>query len=138
MLRLSVYNQALVIVAGGGGIPVYRRHGKLVGIEAVIDKDFAASKVAELVDADILLILTSIDSVKINFGLETEETLSKLTIKQAEKLIKENQFAAGSMLPKIQAAIQFVSGYSKRKAIIASPNQALLALKGQAGTTILN
>lgn len=134
-LRLAVYNQALVITAGGGGIPVYYQSGRYIGLEAVIDKDFAAAKVAELIDADILLILTAIDAVKINYRTENESSLSSIKASEIKTHIATGQFAEGSMLPKIEASLAFLKN-KHQKAIIASPEAALSSLKGRSGTTI--
>ena len=97
----------VVITVGGGGIPVVRRDGKLYGTPAVIDKDFASAKLAELVDADMLVILTAVEKVAINFRKENEQWLSDLTPDMARKYAEEGQFAPGSMLPKGQAAVSF-------------------------------
>ena len=108
------------IVAGGGGIPVIIEGNKIKGVEAVIDKDFGSEKVAEGISADNLIILTAVDNVYINFGKKDQKTLSHITVSEAEIYIKQGQFAKGSMLPKIQAAILFVKNHPDRKAIITS------------------
>lgn len=108
------------IVAGGGGIPVIIEENKIKGVEAVIDKDFGSEKVAEGISADNLIILTAVDNVYINFGKKDQKTLSHITVSEAEIYIKQGQFAKGSMLPKIQAAILFVKNHPDRKAIITS------------------
>lgn len=136
-IHQAVNNGMVIVAAGGGGIPVKKTSDGYQGVEAVIDKDFAAAKLAELIEADVLLILTAIDTVKINFGQPNEESLSQVNVDQAKALIDENHFAAGSMLPKIEAAIQFTSSKTGRKTVITSPEQALVALEGQSGTTIL-
>lgn len=135
-IKNSLAQNMIVITAGGGGIPVRKTDVGLEGLEAVIDKDFAAEKLAELIEADVLLILTAVDNVKINFNQPNEQNLSQMTIAEAKQYVKEGQFAAGSMLPKVEAAIKFVESGADRRAIIASPEQALLAIQGQAGTTI--
>ncbi len=124
----------IVITVGGGGIPVVRSGGRLVGIAAVIDKDFASAKLAGLVGADMLVILTAVERVAINFGKPNQQALERLTIAQAEQYCKEGQFAPGSMLPKIQAAISFAA--SGGKAVIASLENAAKALAGESGTII--
>ena len=108
------------IVAGGGGIPVIIEENKIKGVEAVIDKDFGSEKVAEGISADNLIILTAVDNVYINFGKRDQKALDHITVSEAEKYIKQGQFAKGSMLPKIQAAILFVKNHPDRKAIITS------------------
>lgn len=137
LVKLALDNQAILIAAGGGGIPVYYQDDKLVGLEAVIDKDFAAAKLAEIIDADVLLILTAVDTVKINYGQANEQSVSQMTLDQARQYIAEGQFAPGSMLPKVEASIKFVSTGSGRQAIITTPQGALEALDGQIGTKIV-
>lgn len=128
----------LVIASGGGGIPVVeKKNGELESVSAVIDKDFAACKMAEVIDADVLMILTAVDNVAINFGKQDQKNLTKLTIGEAVNYINEGQFAAGSMLPKVEAAMSFVKIKPTKKAIIASLNNALGAVKGTAGTVIM-
>lgn len=128
----------IVIAGGGGGIPVIHEEGMLKGVEAVIDKDFAAAKIAELVDADILLILTGVDRVSINFNTAEEEFLSVATVEDIQKYAWDGQFAPGSMLPKIEAALQFTTRASRHKTIITSPENALESLTGNVGTHIVN
>ena len=94
---MALDNQAILIAAGGGGIPVYYKDDKLVVLEAVIDKDFAAAKLAEIIDADVLLILTAVDTIKINYGQPDEQSISQMTLDQARQYIAEGQFAPGSM-----------------------------------------
>lgn len=124
----------VVITVGGGGIPVVRRDGKLYGTPAVIDKDFASSKLAELVKADALVILTAVDRVCINWGKPNQESLSEMTVEQAEKYCEEGHFAPGSMLPKVKAAISFAKAGGT--AIIASLENAGAAVKGESGTVV--
>ncbi|MEK5165776.1 carbamate kinase [Paenibacillus sp. FSL R5-0527] len=126
----------IVIAVGGGGIPVI--HGKegLTGTEAVIDKDFAAQKLAELVEADTLVILTAVDFVYVNFNKPNQKRLESVTVDELEGYVKEQHFAAGSMLPKIEAAIHFVNANSERKAIITSLDKVNEALEGKTGTVI--
>lgn len=126
------------IVAGGGGIPVIKREDdSYEGIEAVIDKDFAAEKVAEEIGAKKLIILTAVDNVFINFGKENQEALSTVTVSELEKYIAEEQFAKGSMLPKVQAAIAFVKGNKEREAIITSINNLSKIAQGF-GTKVID
>ena len=124
----------VVITVGGGGIPVVRREGKLYGTPAVIDKDFASAKLAELVEADALVILTAVDRVCINWGKPNQESLSEMTVEQAEKYCEEGHFAPGSMLPKVKAAISFAKAGGT--AIIASLENAGAAVKGESGTVV--
>ncbi len=125
----------VVITVGGGGIPVVRRDGRLVGVPAVIDKDFASAKLAELVGADKLVILTAVDRVAINWGKPDQKNLEMMTIAQAEQYCAEGQFAPGSMLPKVQAAMSFAA--TGGEAIIASLEKAAAALKGESGTRVV-
>lgn len=124
----------VVITVGGGGIPVVRRDGKLYGTPAVIDKDFASAKLAELVKADALVILTAVDRVCINWGKPNQESLAEMTVAQAEKYCEEGHFAPGSMLPKVKAAISFAKAGGT--AIIASLENAGAAVNGESGTVV--
>jgi carbamate kinase len=137
IIKTLVENNHLVITVGGGGIPVIKDDLGFKGTPAVIDKDFASSKLADLLDCDMLVILTAVDKVKINFGKENEKDLNTLTIEEIDQYIKENHFHKGSMLPKIEACKAFVNGHHHRKAIIASLEKAKEALLGQSGTTII-
>ena len=133
----KLYNDGMIVVAaGGGGIPVIKEDGKLLGVDAVIDKDFTSAKLAELVGADILVILTAVEKVAIHFGKENEEWLDKLTIEEAEKYLADGEFAEGSMKPKIEAALSFVKSKEEGKALITSLEKALDGLKGETGTYI--
>ncbi|MCY8782778.1 carbamate kinase, partial [Bacillus spizizenii] len=119
----------------GGGIPVYRDDsGLLHGLEAVIDKDRSGLKLAQQVNADVFMMLTDVPNVFINFGKENEQKLSRITVEEAEQYVAEGQFPAGSMLPKMQAAIEFAK--LGKEAIICSLDQAVAALDGKAGTRI--
>ena len=132
-------DDAIVITCGGGGIPVIENADtSLEGIAAVIDKDFAAELLAEDIHADSLMILTEVEYVAINYGKPNQENLGKLSIAQAEKYIEEGHFAAGSMLPKVQAAIKFVRANPSKRAIITSLDKAIDALDGKTGTVITN
>ena len=124
----------VVITVGGGGIPVVRREGKLYGTPAVIDKDFASAKLAELVQADALVILTAVDRVCINWGKPDQQSLSEMSVEEAEKYCGEGHFAPGSMLPKVKAAISFAK--TGGQAIIASLENAGKAVKGESGTIV--
>ncbi len=127
----------VVITVGGGGIPVVRRGDALDGVPAVIDKDFASAKIAELVDADYLFILTAVDRVMINYNKPNQKALEQITVAEAYQYIDEKHFAPGSMLPKVQAAIQFVDSNPKRTAIIAALDKAKAAIQGASGTKII-
>jgi len=128
-------DETIVISSGGGGIPVYREDsGQLHGIEAVIDKDRSGLKLAQQVNAEVFMMLTDVPNVYINFGKENEQKLSHITVAEAEQYVKEGQFPAGSMLPKMQAAIEFAK--LGKESIICSIDQAVAALDGKAGTRI--
>lgn len=135
---LELLNQEFIVIAsGGGGVPVYKNEdGDYVGVPAVIDKDFASAKLAELVDADYLFILTAVDRVAVNFGKPDQKDLPTLSIEEANKYIEEGQFAPGSMLPKVQAAMNFAQSKPGRKAVIGSLEKALQAMNGESGTVI--
>ena len=135
-IKTLVNNNQVIITVGGGGIPVVAEGNSLRGVPAVIDKDFASEKLAEILDADYLVILTAVERVAINFGKPNQEDLETLSISQAKKYIEEGYFAAGSMLPKVQAALKFAESKQGRKAIIASLEKAEEALAGKSGTTI--
>ena len=127
----------IVIAAGGGGIPVYRTKilKRLKGIDAVIDKDYAAEKLAELTDADIFVSVTAVPNVFINYGLPNQQSIGKTTPKTINDLIKYGYFKSGSMLPKVEAAIKFANR-SGRTGIITDIDNLKLALAGKAGTII--
>ncbi|MDH3944333.1 MAG: carbamate kinase [Anaerolineae bacterium] len=126
-----------VIATGGGGIPVVEgADGDLVGIEAVIDKDFASSLLATHLKADVLLISTAVEKVALNFNTPEEQRLDEMTVAEAEKYIKEGHFLPGSMLPKVQACLQFLTNGGE-KALITDPPNIPRALKGETGTWIV-
>ncbi len=127
----------IVICAGGAGVPVLRKE-TLVGVNAVIDKDFISAKLAELIEADTLIILTGVDRVSINFRKPNQQEFSKMSVKDAKYYIKTGEFGKGSMEPKVVAAVSFIENNPKGTAIIASLEQAVLAVKGESGTTIYN
>lgn len=130
-------HEFIVIACGGGGIPVIRdADGDYEGVPAVIDKDFASALLAKLVNADYLFILTAVDRVCLNFGKPDQEELRELSVERARSLAKEGHFAAGSMLPKVEAAIDFASSAPGRRAVIASLEKAPLAMTGESGTII--
>ena len=132
-----LWDHAIVITCGGGGIPVIENpDGTLEGVAAVIDKDFAAELLAEEVDADALLILTEVEKVAIRFGKPDQQDLSHLSLAEAARYVEEGQFGVGSMLPKVQAAMKFVRANPGKKAIITSLDKCLDALDGKTGTVI--
>lgn len=127
----------VVVTVGGGGIPVIRNDaGDLEGVAAVIDKDLASEKLARDMDADALVILTAVEKVSINFKKPDQKDLDRMSAAEAKQYIKEGHFAPGSMLPKIEAALNFVESKPGRVAIITSLDKAADAIEGRAGTTI--
>ena len=126
-----------VISTGGGGIPVLQaENGSLSGTEAVIDKDFGAALLANMLNADTLLIVTSVDAAKVNFNQPDETSLGEVSMEELQSYINAGQFAAGSMLPKTQAALKFLAGGTNRTAIITSLEKTAEAINGNAGTRI--
>ena len=126
----------VVIAVGGGGIPVVRKDGKLYGTPAVIDKDFGSELLAELLDADVLVILTAVEKVAINFNKPDQQGLDDLTPAEAYRYIEENQFAKGSMLPKVQAAVKFAESKKGRTALITLLEKAKAGIAGETGTRV--
>ena len=127
----------VVVTVGGGGIPVVKNEdGTLAGTAAVIDKDLASEKLAEDLDADALVILTAVENVSINYKKPDQKDLTSLSVADAKKYIAEGQFAPGSMLPKVEAAMKFAQSKADRKCIITSLEKAVDALNGVAGTTV--
>ena len=125
------------IAVGGGGIPVKDAGGnRLTGMPAVVDKDFASAKLAEILDADMLVILTAVEKVAINFGKPDEKWLSELSVADAKKYIAEGHFAKGSMLPKVEAAMSFVSSKPGRRSLITMLSKAKEGIAGKTGTVI--
>jgi carbamate kinase len=135
-IKAMIEDHIVPIVSGGGGIPVVREGAKLKGVEAVIDKDLASERVAEAVDADVLLILTDVNGAAVNFKKPDEKWLRKITVAEAKKYMEEGQFAKGSMGPKMLAAIRFIEWGGKR-ALITSLDKAHDAIEGKAGTEIV-
>ena len=127
----------VVIAAGGGGIPVARDGGTLSGVEAVIDKDLAAALLADLVKAKTLLLLTGVEKVALNFGTPKQRTLRQMTVAEARAHMADGQFPAGSMGPKIDAAIRFVEGGKGREAIVTSLEKTAAAIAGTTGTRVV-
>ena len=127
----------VVVACGGGGIPVFKTEGHhLKGAAAVIDKDFASEKMAEQLNADRLIILTAVEKVAVNFGKPDQRWLDSLTPEEARRYMDEGQFAPGSMLPKVQAAVQFAESRPGRKALITLLEKAGAGVAGETGTTI--
>ncbi|WP_302116648.1 carbamate kinase [uncultured Limosilactobacillus sp.] len=126
----------LVIAGGGGGVPVIISDKGLEGVPAVIDKDRSSALLADNIDADKLIILTAVDHVYINYGKPDEKALKTLNVAEAQQYMKEDQFAAGSMLPKIEACLSFVEGHPEREALITSLDGLDDALAGKVGTVI--
>ena len=135
-VRALVDSGTVVITVGGGGIPVVRRNGRLVGTPAVIDKDFASAKLAELLNADMLIILTAVEKVAINFGKPDQKWLDHLTPEEARQYEAEGQFAPGSMLPKVQAAVKFAASKPGRTALITLLEKAKDGIAGKTGTAV--
>lgn len=128
----------VVITVGGGGVPVIEKEdGSLEGVPAVIDKDLASEKIAELLNADKLLILTAVEKISLNYNKPDQRDLSVMTVKEAEEYMLEGHFAPGSMLPKVKAAVMFASSKQGRESIVTSLEKAREALKGQTGTKII-
>lgn len=136
MILSLIKNQHVVICAGGGGIPVIYKNGHLEGIAAVIDKDYASAKVAALVNADYLVILTAVDNVYINFKKPGEKRLEKVTIEEIKRYSEEGYFAKGSMFPKVQACVRFLEENKGKTAIISSLERAKEAFLEKTGTII--
>lgn len=133
----KLFDTTIVVTCGGGGIPVVENaDGSLEGVAAVIDKDLAAERLAEDIEADTLLILTEVEKVAINFNTPEQEDLAELTVAKAKEYMEAGHFAPGSMLPKVKACVKFVESKPGRKAIITSLYKAVDALEGKNGTVI--
>lgn len=133
----TLWNTTIAVTCGGGGIPVVENaDASLEGVAAVIDKDLAAERLAEDMDADILMILTEVEKVSINFKKPNQQDLTHLTVEEANKFMEEGHFAPGSMLPKVMAAVNFAKSKPGRKSIITSLYKAVEALDGKCGTVI--
>ena len=138
VIRQLVSDGNIVITCGGGGIPVVMdKKDGYEGVDAVIDKDFAACKLAKVIDADVLLILTAVSKVCIKYNTPDEKQLDELTLDEAIKYVSDGEFAKGSMLPKVEACIDFVRDSSKGVAIISALSDGLKALNGKTGTRII-
>ncbi len=134
-IKRLVDEKNIVITCGGGGIPIIKTARGYKGVDAVIDKDRTSALLAKKLDADMLIILTTVNNVKINYNKSNEKNLKTLNLSEAKDYIASGEFASGSMLPKVEACIDFVK-YSGKKAIITSLSKAASAIKGDAGTVI--
>ena len=135
-IRALAAADQVVIACGGGGIPVVLNGHHLKGASAVIDKDYASCLLAKELDADMLIILTAVEKVAVNFGKENEKWLDDMTVEEAQKYVEEGQFAPGSMLPKVQAAMDFASSKPERTAMITLLEKAKDGIQGKTGTKI--
>ena len=136
-IQLLLENGVVTVAGGGGGIPVVRSENELKGIEAVIDKDLAAEKLAELIEADTLIILTGVANVCVNYNQPNQKALEAVSVSEVEQYIKEGQFAPGSMLPKVEAAVQFVKNKPTNKAVITSLDNLKNLMDEGAGTVVV-
>ncbi|MGL5522240.1 MAG: carbamate kinase [Metamycoplasmataceae bacterium] len=132
----NVNNGTLIILGGGGGIPTIFDKDQYTTVDGVIDKDFTLSLLAEKVEADIFIVLTAVDFIYVNYNKPDQKALKETNVSELEKYIKEEQFAKGSMLPKVEAAIKFVKNGKNRKAIIADLNKIEEVFAGKSGTVI--
>lgn len=135
-VRTLVEAGQVVIAAGGGGIPVTAEGNHLRGAKAVVDKDFASSLMARQLDADLLIILTAVEKVAIRFGKPDQQWLDHMTVEEARRYAETGEFAAGSMLPKVSAAVEFAASKPGRKALITLPEKAHEGIEGKTGTVI--
>ena len=135
-IKTLVNADQVVIACGGGGIPVLEQDHRLKGASAVIEKDLAAGKLAEELDADELIILTSVEKVCINLGKENEEELGEITVEEAKQYMEEGHFGVYNMLPKFRASVEFIEQREGREAIITSYDKLMEGLKGKTGTII--
>ncbi|HCW7519512.1 TPA: carbamate kinase [Staphylococcus aureus] len=136
LIRTLADGKNIVIACGGGGIPVIKKENTYEGVEAVIDKDFASEKLATLIEADTLMILTNVENVFINFNEPNQQQIDDIDVATLKKYAAQGKFAEGSMLPKIEAAIRFVESGENKKVIITNLEQAYEALIGNKGTHI--
>jgi len=135
IIKSNIDNGYIVIVSGGGGIPVIKENGKTMGVEAVIDKDLSACRLGIEIEADILLILTNVDQVALNYNTPDQKWIDTMSLEEARKYLADGHFKEGSMKPKIEASISFVENGGE-KSVIGSLFSASAAIKGKAGTTI--
>ena len=136
IIRMVIDSGNIAIAVGGGGIPVIRKDGKIIGVEGVIDKDLASATLGRDIRADKLFILTSVEQVYLNFGTEEQRALGEITVDEAERYLEEGHFKKGSMYPKVLAAIRFVRNGGK-EVLITSPEKVTEALDGETGTWIV-
>lgn len=137
-IKALLERKEIVIACGGGGIPVVRKGNHLRGVHAVIDKDLASCQLAKSIDADCLIILTTVEKVAINFQKENEKWLDEVSITEMKRYLDEGHFALGSMRPKVEAAIEFVSSRKGRRALITLLEKAKEGIEGKTGTRIVN
>lgn len=130
-------NGNIVITVGGGGIPVIKNNNEFTGVDAVIDKDFASATLASKMNADILLILTAVEKVYLNYNKDNQKGLDEVTVDELKQYISDGEFAKGSMLPKVEACINFIENNNNGKAIITSLDKAINALNDETGTKIV-
>lgn len=131
-----LWDTTITVCCGGGGVPIIEKDGVWYGVEGVIDKDLAAAELAQELEADILLILTEVEQVAINWNKPNQKNLAEVSVAEMEEYIQEGHFAPGSMLPKVEAALEFVRSGGNRIAVISSLKEASRALKGETGTRI--
>ncbi|HAR6231201.1 TPA: carbamate kinase [Staphylococcus pseudintermedius] len=136
LISTLVENNNIIIACGGGGIPVVKKDDTYEGVEAVIDKDFASERLAQLIDADVLMILTNVENVYLNFNQPDQKQLTQIDVASLKQYACDGNFAEGSMRPKIEAAINFVENGEGRRAVITNLDKAYEAFKGKAGTQI--
>lgn len=135
-IRALLDADQIVVACGGGGIPVLVQDNRLKGASAVIEKDTAAGKLAEVLDADMLVILTGVEKVCLDFGKDSEKPLDSLTVSEAKKYMEEGQFGEGTMLPKIEAAVEFIGNSAVRSVLITKLDKTREGLAGKTGTMI--
>ena len=135
-IRTLVDADQIVIACGGGGIPVLKQDHRLKGASAVIEKDLVAGRLAEEINADELIILTSVEKVRINLGTPEEEELGEITVSQAKQYMEEGHFGVYNMLPKFQASVEFIEKREGRQALITSFDKLKEGIKGKTGTII--
>jgi carbamate kinase len=136
VIKRLIKDGIIPITVGGGGVPVVKSGLKLKGVDAVIDKDFASAELAKAVGAGVFMPLTAVPAVTINYKQPNEQPIGKISVDGVDKLVAEGHFAPGSMLPKVQAALEFVRFKKGNRAIITNPENALKALRGETGTII--
>ena len=135
-MRDLVEDGYIVVSTGGGGVPVFETGDGYVGTPAVIDKDRSSALMAAELGADMLVILTAVEKVRVNFNTPEQQTIDEMDVAQAEEYIAEGQFAPGSMLPKVEACIEYVEAYPEGRALITSLECAAAGLRGETGTVI--